>query len=187
MKITLKAHHFKALFKATADKNDPRQYLHGAYVDVQNNVMVATSGHVVVTVPIKWEGKRADIQPDLIIAKPANTHRISDEQVIIYVSSSEEMVKFEFINKNYQHGPYYNNLIDGKFPCYQHAMLMEYNKQSYHHRFNPLLITPIQKALKSPGIIMTTDNTGGKHGTQKFKIEFMDEPDVKCTLMGMRP
>lgn len=177
MKLTIKAHHFRALFKAVAGKGDPRNYLRGVLIDVKNKVLVAGDGHIMITVP--YDEIEAEHSRSMIIDLP---YKIPTVQCYAVEINTEEK-QIDYLCKKQAIRRHYLTTIDAGYPNnYEKLFVINYTYQTYTC-FNPLIIANVQKALGSPGVIMTAEPRGTG---QKFNVEFVNEPDVKCVLMGMK-
>jgi len=175
--ITIKANHFNAIFKAAATK-DVRYYLNGAYLDIENNVLVGTNGHIAVTAPIEIE--QGENIKSVILARPQIMPKKADDYVYIHIDNETNDVMYHYHGKKMI--VVCGGIVDGIYPDYARVMKVSDRGSQEKIAFNSQLIEPIQKALKSTGIILNL----AADVLSTIDIKFLNEPDINCVLMPFR-
>ncbi len=178
MKVIIEPEIFKAIC-SVAPKDDVRYYLNGFYIDHERLQIVATSGSILVAYPIPLDNLDAD--KSVILTIPARMPKKSCSQVVI--ESLGDRFTVTYLSPTGQDTQLVDP-VDGTYPDYA-RMLVDKNRTATPISavsFNPLLITPVCKALGAAHV----HTYHFASATESIDVTFKAFPDMRITLMPCR-
>ena len=179
---------FNAVLSARADKNDPRTYLQGFFIDTETDRIVATNGWMMCVAPIEYLG--GSEKPKSVIYGGIPKPVVKSDKVDIYLD--EDRAKLLGTSRRYK-GTFNLELkrLEGIYPYYARVMANNEGRKDLKPlgsiAFNPeLLYRPAKWARVD---LPVAELWFGRDKSSSIEVRFKNAElrNLHMTLMPCRP